>query len=117
MENKSLEQGRLYETRLIVPVFNAAGERDEETPLHVQTYLCQEFGGYTMTSGTGAWATPTSPLPTTEPILIFDVAAPDSSLARAMFTSLASTIADRMGQEAVYVRHGNGQVEFVEGVG
>lgn len=113
MYNNNLDSSPRYETRIILPIYDSDGERAPATVLHVQEYLCKEFGGYTMTNGVGAWATPTTTLPTTEPVLIFDVAAPATTLTRVAMVELAYQIIERMDQEAVYLRHCNGQVELV----
>ncbi len=113
MENKGLDAGDLRETRLIVPVFDRAGERATDALKAVQTYLTKNFGGYTMTQGVGAWASPGSDLPTTEPVLIFDVAAAPTLLTRMAMVVIAHEVCARMHQEAVYLRHGDGRVVFI----
>ena len=78
----------------------------------LRTSLLDQFGGYTEHEATGAWKDPTG-------AVIFDdnavfTVATDIPTAGQAFQSLAR-IAGRIGdQQCVYLRDGDGNVEFVD---
>jgi hypothetical protein len=75
--------------------------------------LVDEFGGYTWTSGTGAWCDERGEV-VQEPVWIYDVAVPDCSLlTHSRLHKIAETAAILARQDCVYLRLPSGEVRFV----
>lgn len=107
------------EARLIVPGDDHTNRRTDKTAAKVRTLLVEYFNGYTETLATGAYVMPDGKTKT-EMVHIFDVAVfyepslPETGSASRILRTIARVVLDKMDQEAVYLRHANGTVEFVK---
>ena len=100
----------LREARLVVPGFNNSGIHDPAIIAEVRRRLVMFFDSYTETTAVGAYVMPSGETKA-ETVHLFDIAAGYDSLHT--LRSIAKFVAHEMDQEAVYLRHTSGVVEFV----
>lgn len=103
----------MKEQRIVLPRADNRGNPLDRLRASLEEHLTDIYGGYTILPANGGWRSP-SGLVHREPVWIFDVAAPDTAAVRDHLREIASWLANDANQEAIYVRHANGDVEFIE---
>lgn len=102
----------LKEARIILPFAGSA--RFMEAHRFLADYLTDKFGGYTVSSGRGAWRAPNK-IVVRDDVEIYDVAVPGERDASWDHLAVAAQTAGwRCGQQCVYLRYPDGSVEFVD---
>lgn len=100
----------IKEARLIVP----QGAADDQSYNQLFSDISGEFGGCTITEGQGYWKAPGKVKLEVEPVFILDIAYTPSLDSDEKLFHIAQVIRVRFDQKSVYLRYGNGVVQFVE---
>lgn len=98
------------EARLIVPKEAADDQSYHELFLRVS----RTFGGVTVSEAHGYWEAPRQREPEIEEVFVLDIAYEPTRLNDGKLFSIAKHIGDVFEQKAVYLRYGNGYVQFVD---
>lgn len=100
----------LKEARLVLP----EGIDDASIHHELKRTLSRRFGGYTATAGNGGWIDDDDDDSLVqEPVIVYDVAMPDTGLYRDRLREVAVLYAAKLKQKAVYIRYANGNVDIV----
>ena len=102
----------LREAQIILPQATNDGAATIDVQTALVSALVVDFGGCTTTQGVGHWFDGTRTI--SEPVYINTVAMQDNSEGRAMLANDARVAGHRAGQACMYVRHANGEVEFID---
>jgi hypothetical protein len=100
----------MREGRIILPVNGNDGEPLLQVHVALRKALVQEFGGFTAVDGAGGWVNADGVL-VSEPVTVYDVAG-DYPMNYAL-RSIAAEFATLAGQDCVYCRDFDGNVELV----
>lgn len=109
----------LREARIVMPAAHALPGKEHEASIaheRLRRALCNTFGGYTSTRGTGGWVAPDG-TDVTEAVIIYDVAVDTVSRSEAFSHKLALIALEAgraLGQHSVYVRYPHGVVAIIE---
>ena len=111
--NKANEAyGILRPAKIILPVQDNGGYFLDFAHFKLRSDLAKIWGGCTVTIGQGCWVNEHGKV-FDEPVKIYTVAMPVSQSARTTLRNIAIELAAKCGQEAIYVEHADGTVEFV----
>lgn len=100
----------MREARIIMPLVSTDSQHTREHD-RLKRALAQNFGGYTVTIGSGGWVDGRGFL-IRETVAIYDIAMPDTKLNRSRVRDLAYLTAVELKQESVYVRTPDGNVHI-----
>lgn len=102
----------LKEARIVMPMAN---DGFEQAHAELRHKLCVAFGGFTAFAGQGCWQPEGSKMPIYDTVTIYDVAidsdrdSPYDTLAQ-----IAVEAGRALGQQSVYVRYPNGNVDIID---
>jgi hypothetical protein len=101
----------MKEQRIILPQVSPEGRPLDLTRQCLERALLRNWGGFTLSTGCGGWEH--NGRVYREPVWLFDVAAEDTADNRNRLRDVATWLARQADQQAVYVRHASGDVEFI----
>lgn len=87
-----------------------------ETHLELEAALVDQFGGCTVTNGTGSWRAPDGSVER-KPVVIYDVAVDETEAPDAdgqVLRDLAIEAATALDQRAAYIRYPSGAVDIID---
>lgn len=101
------------EAKIILPMVTNQGMPLEKVHTDLGKELTDRFGGATVSFGDlGLWAGPLGAT-AAEPVGVFLVAVDDTAEVKAEIAEIAERYGRRAGQHTMYVRHADGEVQFL----
>lgn len=101
------------EARIVMPTNPKDPHKSGDIHRSLGRALCEAFGGYTATEGTGGWIDPDTDQMVYDQVVVYDVAMPDEFAYFRQLREIAVRFGRLLDQKAVYVRTPEGRVEII----
>jgi len=103
----------ILEAQLILPARGNNGEDLDVLHNSLFVDLCIKYGGVTTLHGIGGWTDPDGNIQQ-EPIIAYNVAYSPEAAPIEELRQIGCDYGARARQTAIYLRHGNGRIEFLK---